>query len=89
MSGSNQSSRTEQPLERWARRLELHRKVKLAGIDADGVLRGKLISKDKFLSAIKSDGLGWCSVVFGWVSRCFFDRYGCVPLGSDLFLLDE
>lgn len=66
MSWSNQPSRTEQPLERWTERLKYHRKVKLAGIDADGVLRGKLISKDKFLSAIKSDGLGWCSVVFGW-----------------------
>ncbi|KAG0150609.1 hypothetical protein CROQUDRAFT_652210 [Cronartium quercuum f. sp. fusiforme G11] len=41
-------------------------KVKLAGIDADGVLRGKLISKDKFISCLKSEGLGWCSVVFGW-----------------------
>lgn len=43
-------------------------KIKLAAIDADGVLRGKLISKDKFVSSIKADGLGWCSVVFGWVS---------------------
>ncbi|MBW0462120.1 hypothetical protein O181_001835 [Austropuccinia psidii MF-1] len=41
-------------------------KVKLVGIDADGVLRGKLISKNKFISCIKSNGLGWCSVIFGW-----------------------
>ncbi|KAH9817354.1 hypothetical protein DFH28DRAFT_889981 [Melampsora americana] len=41
-------------------------KVKIAAIDADGVLRGKLISKDKLISCIKSNGLGWCSVVFGW-----------------------
>ncbi|KAL7423902.1 hypothetical protein Q5752_001487 [Cryptotrichosporon argae] len=41
-------------------------KVKLAGVDVDGVLRGKMMSKDKFLSAVKSDGFGFCSVVFGW-----------------------
>ena len=34
-------------------------KVKVAGIDADGVLRGKVMSKDKFLSALKS-GFGFC-----------------------------
>ncbi len=40
-------------------------KVKVAGIDVDGMLRGKLISKKKFLS-IASDGFGFCSVIFGW-----------------------
>ena len=40
-------------------------KVKVAGVDVDGVLRGKLISKNKFLS-IASVGFGFCSVVFGW-----------------------
>ncbi|KXJ93689.1 putative glutamine synthetase [Microdochium bolleyi] len=39
--------------------------VKLAGIDADGQLRGKLVSKKKFLSIAKS-GFGFCSVIFGW-----------------------
>ncbi|EFW18948.1 hypothetical protein D8B26_007150 [Coccidioides posadasii str. Silveira] len=39
--------------------------VKLAGIDADGILRGKLVSKKKFLSIAK-DGFGFCSVIFGW-----------------------
>lgn len=39
--------------------------VKLAGLDADGILRGKLVSKAKFLSAAAS-GLGFCSVTFGW-----------------------
>ena len=34
-------------------------KVKLAGIDADGVLRGKVMSKDKFLSVTES-GFGFC-----------------------------
>lgn len=39
--------------------------VKLAGIDADGMLRGKLVSKAKFLS-VAASGLGFCSVTFGW-----------------------
>ena len=39
--------------------------VKVAGVDVDGILRGKLISKKKFLSIAK-DGFGFCSVVFGW-----------------------
>jgi len=41
-------------------------KVKVAGIDVDGVLRGKLMSKDKFLHSVKLDGFGFCSVIFGW-----------------------
>ncbi|EIW69792.1 hypothetical protein TREMEDRAFT_68303 [Tremella mesenterica DSM 1558] len=41
-------------------------KVKVAGVDVDGVLRGKIMSKSKFLSAVKSEGFGFCSVVFGW-----------------------
>ncbi|EKM82464.1 hypothetical protein AGABI1DRAFT_111081 [Agaricus bisporus var. burnettii JB137-S8] len=41
-------------------------KVKVAGMDVDGILRGKLISKEKFLSAAQSDGFGFCSVIFGW-----------------------
>jgi glutamine synthetase len=40
-------------------------KVKVAVTDIDGVLRGKYIHKDKFLSAAK-DGFGFCNVVFGW-----------------------
>ena len=39
--------------------------VKVAGIDIDGILRGKLMSKKKFLSIAKS-GFGFCSVIFGW-----------------------
>ena len=41
------------------------KQVKLAGIDVDGILRGKLVSKSKFLS-IAGDGFGFCSVIFGW-----------------------
>lgn len=40
-------------------------KVKLGVSDIDGVLRGKYISKEKFLATL--DGtLGFCDVVFGW-----------------------
>lgn len=40
-------------------------KVKVAGVDIDGILRGKLMSKKKFLS-IAQDGFGFCSVIYGW-----------------------
>lgn len=40
-------------------------KVKLAGVDIDGQLRGKLITKKKFLG-IAEEGFGFCSVIFGW-----------------------
>ncbi|KAJ2903273.1 putative glutamine synthetase [Zalerion maritima] len=40
-------------------------KVKVAGVDVDGALRGKLISKDKFMS-VAAEGFGFCSVIFGW-----------------------
>ncbi|MEP0368280.1 MAG: glutamine synthetase [Cyclobacteriaceae bacterium] len=42
-----------------------HNKVKVAVTDIDGVLRGKLMLKEKFLSAAES-GFGFCDVVFGW-----------------------
>src|ERR1700744_4646318 len=42
-------------------------KVKLAITDIDGVLRGKVISFDKFRS-IAEKGFGFCDVVFGWDS---------------------
>lgn len=40
-------------------------KVKIAFADIDGILRGKYISAEKFLSVIKS-GSGFCDVIFGW-----------------------
>lgn len=39
--------------------------IKVAGVDIDGQLRGKLMSKKKFFSVVKS-GFGFCSVIFGW-----------------------
>lgn len=40
-------------------------KVKIAFADIDGVLRGKYISAEKFLSICEST-TGFCDVVFGW-----------------------
>ncbi len=40
-------------------------KVKIAVADIDGVLRGKVVHKDKFMSIAES-GFGFCDVVFGW-----------------------
>ena len=42
-------------------------KVKVAVADIDGVLRGKYLSKEKFLSIAEST-FGFCNVVFGWDS---------------------
>lgn len=43
------------------------KKVKIAYPDIDGVLRGKYVSSEKFLSVVKS-GSGFCDVIFGWDS---------------------
>jgi glutamine synthetase len=40
-------------------------KVKVAVADIDGVLRGKVISFEKFLP-VAEKGFGFCDVVFGW-----------------------
>lgn len=39
--------------------------VKFAFADIDGVLRGKVISRQKFRAGL-ADGYGFCDVVFGW-----------------------
>jgi glutamine synthetase len=47
-------------------------RVKVAITDLDGILRGKFVSKDKFLSAAApapAGGIGFCDVVFGWDSN--------------------
>ncbi|MCZ6467559.1 MAG: glutamine synthetase [Alphaproteobacteria bacterium] len=51
-----------------ARRIVTDRKldhVKVGVFDMDGVLRGKYMGRDKFLSALKG-GFGFCDVVLGW-----------------------
>ncbi|MBK7439373.1 MAG: glutamine synthetase [Saprospiraceae bacterium] len=40
-------------------------KVKLAFTDIDGILRGKYVSSEKFLSIIDK-GMSFCNVIFGW-----------------------
>ena len=42
-------------------------KVKIAITDIDGVLRGKYISVEKFLSVVDSN-TSFCDVIFGWDS---------------------
>jgi glutamine synthetase len=42
-------------------------KVKIALTDIDGILRGKYISSEKFLSVLEG-GMGFCDVIFGWDS---------------------
>jgi glutamine synthetase len=42
--------------------------VKVAVTDIDGILRGKYMSREKFLSALEN-GFGFCDVVLGWDSN--------------------
>lgn len=55
----------ECPIERTKTLLENDTKIKVAGLDFDGILRGKIISKDKFFSSLKG-GFGMSSAVYGW-----------------------
>ena len=41
------------------------KQIKVGLIDIDGVMCGKYMSRDKFLSALEG-GFGFCDVVFGW-----------------------
>lgn len=52
-------------VEEMEKLLESDIAVKLCGVDADGIPRGKIVSKAKFLSAVKN-GFGFCSILFGW-----------------------
>jgi hypothetical protein len=42
-------------------------RVKIAGTDTDGIARGKIISRDKFLKII-NHGMGFCDVIFVFIS---------------------
>ncbi|KAF8939079.1 hypothetical protein EDD21DRAFT_382300 [Dissophora ornata] len=52
-------------LEEFKDLLQKDLRVKVAGVDLDGILRGKVMAKAKFLSILES-GFGFCSVIFGW-----------------------
>ncbi|MEZ0486768.1 glutamine synthetase family protein [Fibrella aquatica] len=43
-------------------------KIKFAFADIDGILRGKIISREKFRAGL-TEGYGFCDVVFGWDSN--------------------
>ncbi|HYD98012.1 MAG TPA: glutamine synthetase family protein [Alphaproteobacteria bacterium] len=45
-----------------------HDYIKVAVTDIDGILRGKYMSRDKFLSALDG-GFGFCDVIMGWDSH--------------------
>jgi glutamine synthetase len=49
----------------WSQLLEQDDRVKVAGSDIDGISRGKIISKSKFLKSMEQ-GFGYCDVIFGW-----------------------
>jgi len=49
-------------------------KVKIAFSDIDGVLRGKYVSTEKFLSAVEK-GTSFCDVIMGWdMADVLYDR---------------
>lgn len=43
-------------------------RIKIGWFDVDGIMRGKYMSRDKFLSALEG-GFGFCDVVVGWDSN--------------------
>jgi glutamine synthetase len=45
-----------------------HAYVKVGVTDVDGILRGKYLARDKFLSALEK-GFGFCDVIVGWDSN--------------------
>ena len=72
---SKQQSSSEHPAVAAIRRSGAD-KVKVAVSDIDGVLRGKVLHKDKFFAAAQphpQGGFGFCDVVFGWDSsdQCY------------------
>ena len=45
--------------------VQQHGKIQVAITDIDGILRGKIMHANKFISAIEG-GFGFCDVAFGW-----------------------
>lgn len=68
---NKRSPAEEHPALRAVRESSFQR-VKVACSDIDGVLRGKMLHRDKFLGAADpgpGGGFGFCDVVFGWDSH--------------------
>ena len=42
--------------------------VKIGVFDTDGIMRGKYLSRDKFLAGVEKN-LGFCDVILGWDSN--------------------
>jgi hypothetical protein len=61
--------------------LENDKNVKVAGINADGILRGKVMVKEKFLSSAVT-GFGMSSVQFGWDMH---DDFACYQRTDHVF----
>lgn len=59
--------RTAADAKAWVERNQVEY-IKVAVTDVDGVLRGKYLKRDKFLSALES-GFGFCDVIVGWDSN--------------------
>ena len=56
--------------------------VQLVAFDLDGVPRGKLLTRDKALAALR-EGFGFCDVVFGWdIADAPYDGAGLVGWGA-------
>lgn len=52
------SDLSEQDFRSLQEKLKSDTRIKVAGLDVDGILRGKIMSKTKFLSAVKNGGFG-------------------------------
>ena len=55
--------------------------VKVGVFDIDGILRGKYMSRSKFLSSL-TGGYGFCDVVLGWDSNDQLYDNASTPAGT-------
>ena len=67
MANKGNSAKTADEIITELRQSEVQ-KVKVAVSDIDGILRGKYLNKDKFISLLEGGHLSFCSVVLGWDS---------------------
>ncbi|KAG0050798.1 hypothetical protein BGZ83_004427 [Gryganskiella cystojenkinii] len=65
MSGTASNSNLHALIQEITSYIQNDERIKVAGVDLDGILRGKIMAKSKFLSVLES-GFGFCSVIFGW-----------------------